>query len=640
MLHHSRVFFYFLWVVQHMTFEHGFDVRKDGVRAIGFIRLKINVHFRDTNSTLHTVFVNSGFKSDLHRSTYPRLKLIALLVHSITFHQIMSASFELWLASIGVEASKVQIKAEDGGERGLYATHDVFPGERIIYLPSRALLTDDWLRTQGLRTLERMNNDTIELSREQLVVGMIEELRQLLNDDSGTSMVHMVSRSMQYDWRKDDAVSLYLIAARKFAQEQVEASAVVQSSSLPHTEQSPAELILVCDVVPVAYEAFENEQDDHEQPDVQDGSDEIDEEVVSSLSFVPYVAIVPESFPTSPLYFTNDILSRIEGTNCYEFTRRMLSQMETDWMQLSAILRAYLAMEDKRISFSSKSEDCIWDPDADFELYKWALCCIYSRSTDFLIQEGHRRVMAPLFDMMNHDFDSHVTHEMDSGGNMSVFAGSHIPAGSEIFLKYGNFPNEKLLLVYGFTVLSNPYDSVQIYAPIPADSSFALKAQILNTKYGIVDPNAPHTLRRDQPIPESLLCTLRLIGLQSEDEVTSASEATFNTFDGMISVENECRALTALRQALHTMARRLALNLISDENLNAASGIKDTTSGDASHAHDTHDGTVRSDGIIRTNIGHCKILCQSEYLILQSAMQELNSRLEQLQGPEYEVSSQ
>ena len=84
----------------------------------------------------------------------------------------------------------------------------------------------------------------------------------------------------------------------------------------------------------------------------------------------------------------------------------------------------------------------------------------------------------------------------------------------------------------------------------------------------------------------------------------------------------------------------LALNLISDENLNAASGIKDTTSGDASHAHDTHDGTVHSDGIIRTNIGHCKILCQSEYLILQSAMQELNSRLEQLQGPEYEVSSQ
>ncbi|KAI2513833.1 histone-lysine N-methyltransferase [Fragilaria crotonensis] len=548
----------------------------------------------------------------------------------------MSAVFDLWLASIGVEASKVQIKAEDGGECGLFATHDIFPGERIIHLPSTALLTDEWLRTQGLRSLETIHNDTIELTREQLVVGMIEELRQLLNDDNGTSMVHMVSRSMQYDWRKDDAVSLYLIAARKLAQEQVEPSVIVQSSSL-HTDESQAAPILVCDVVPVASEGFESEQEDHEKVGGQDEPDKADDEVASSRSFVPYVAMVPESFPTSPLYFPDDILVRMEGTNCHEFTKRMLLQMEADWTQLSAILRAYLTMDDKRIP---SSDDCLWDPDADFEQYKWALCCIYSRSTDFLVQEGHQRVMAPLFDMMNHAFDSHVTHEMDSRGNMSVFAGSHIQAGSEIFLNYGNFPNEKLLLVYGFTVPSNPYDAVQIYAPIPADSSFALKAQILNTKYGIVDPDAPHTLRRDQSIPESLLCTLRLIGLQSEDEVVSASEATFNTFDGVISVENECGALTALRQALHTMARRLALNLISDENLNAASGIKGATTDDASHSHDAHVGSARSEWISRTNIEHCKILCQSEYLILQSALQELNSRLEQLQGPEYEVLSQ
>ena len=77
----------------------------------------------------------------------------------------------------------------------------------------------------------------------------------------------------------------------------------------------------------------------------------------------------------------------------------------------------------------------------------------------------------------------------------------------------------------------------------------------------------------------------------------TASEATYHTFDGVLSVENESGALMALREALHTMARRLALNLISDENLFAASGVQDATTmsnnsnggaAAASHSEDAH----------------------------------------------------
>ena len=550
----------------------------------------------------------------------------------------MSGTYRQWLSSIAVEASKVEVKVQDNGERGLFAARDIFAGERIIHLPSTALLTEEWIRVQGSRILKR-THDHDELSKEQVAVGMIEELRQLVHDEAESScMVRLVARSTQYQWRHDDAVSLYLIAARKLAKQQSESSVVGESlyneeSASDQIVNFETEPILVSDVVAVSELSLENELENFTKSATNyDHTVEEHKEPIFH-SFLPYVAMMPERFPTSPLYFSDDILSRMEGTNCYEFTKRMLAQMEADWVQLSAILRAYLVMDGRRMSYSG---DGIWDPDEDFEDYKWALCNIYSRSTDFFVDHVHQRVMVPLFDMMNHDFDSTVSHDMDDKGNMSIFAGSDILAGSEIFLNYGKFPNEKLLLVYGFVVPSNPFEAVLIYAPIAADALFPVKAQILKTRYRIVDPNAPYILRGHEPIPDSLLCTLRLIGLQSEVDLAAAAEATSNSFDGVISIENEYGALTALRQALHLMTRQLALNLISDENLLAASVLSDGSN------HISLDSELQDSSAIikQTNIANCKILCRSEYLILQNALQELNTRLELLQVSAQDLLSQ
>ena len=57
-----------------------------------------------------------------------------------------------------------------------------------------------------------------------------------------------------------------------------------------------------------------------------------------------------------------------------------------------------------------------------------------------------------LLDVMNHFHASRVRPEMDSEGNIRLYNGSDeaIEPGMEILLNYGDFPNEKLLLVYGF----------------------------------------------------------------------------------------------------------------------------------------------------------------------------------------------
>jgi hypothetical protein len=318
------------------------------------------------------------------------------------------------------------------------------------------------------------------------------------------------------------------------------------------------------------------------------------------------------------------------------------------------------------------------------ESYQWALQNIYSRSTDFEFtvaardtdpttgtitrgtvasEQRRRRVIAPLFDMMNHDFESDIYHAMDSNGNLAVFNGSSraIKAGEEICLCYGGFPNEKFLFIYGFAIPQNPFDAVSIYAPIPpSDPLHQVKARILETKCRNVDSNEPHALlasRRDQGqpiIPSSLLSVLRVVGIQSAEDVLAlaAQESTDDGCIGMISMENERGALSALQQALYSMARRLALNLISDETIERAASVVDesstTTSGNSTEGQEDNGGSsqrpdqptskqaralVDAENRLRDpNFRNATILCQSEYMILHAGLAELGERLAALDG--------
>jgi hypothetical protein len=579
------------------------------------------------------------------------------------------SSYDEWLESVGAEAPKVQIQELGDGQRGLFASRDIFGGERIMYVPSRALLSEGRIQIEGSRILKMLQISTDgenerSIAKEQRVAAMIEELRRLIlgtDEEATASLVQITAHSMQYSWRGDDAVALYLIACRKalLSEQESEPSLLREQESLAASDvvapSEDAEPVLVQDVIPITDKAG----DENEVPDASNGETSVPGATVKEAGdsfppFLPHVAMLPKSYPTNPLYFEEEELSRMEGTNCCEFTKRMLVQMESDWMILSAILRAYLAMDDRLVQSTDEDENLMpWDPNEDFELYKWALSTIYSRSTDFFAKQGHRRVIAPLFDMMNHDFESDVAHDMDPQGNLSVFAGSDIACGSEIFLKYGSFPNEKLLLVYGFAIHPNPYDVVQIYAPIPPiDPMYSEKAQLLKAKCGVLDPNTPYSLRRNEPIPESLLSALRLVGMQSEEELAVAAASAESSAIGAVSTENERNALVALDQALHTMARRLALSLISDENLHAASGINpiinhNTMGGTGAPAaapsqalQSVIESATTSKADANPNTMNCKILCQSEYLILQSALTELSARIELLQNPEREVTAQ
>lgn len=640
------------------------------------------------------------------------------------------AEFVHWTQhEASIEARKVSLQEigsdSDPHQRGLFATQTIFPGERILFLPATSLIGSEMLQKAGQQVIASsaessttdhdMDESTSPRSAndwERMAMGAIEELRQLLvGDGDENSDLKQEAVGLGYLFRGDDAVALYLIACRYLLQhfngnqEPYEAPLGPQestTSSPPRTRGFPAISSNIALLQPPLIEALPVTQDDGDDAPEQSIDERVLEPVTvveaptSSLdipvnemeapslsqqqhfpSFLPEVGVLPTSFPTSPLSYSETELARIEGTNCHGYTMRMLQQIQSDWQQLHAVLKVFVKSDSSRRVCRTLPGGMSLVDIVTLESYQWALQNIYSRSTDFEItvaadpkpdttsgtasEQRRRRVIAPLFDMMNHDFASEIFHAMDKGGNISVFNGSSraIEAGAEICLRYGNFPNEKFMYIYGFAMMNNPFDAVSIYAPIPpTDPLHHVKARILETKCGIVDTNEPHALlasRRSQGqpiIPSSLLSVLRIVGIQSAEEVlaVAAQETTDDTCIGMISMENERGALSALQHALYSMARLLALNLISDDTIEKGASFADepaASSGNETEEQEGNAGSRRPDlptfkqaqalvdaknRLQDPNFRNAKILCQSEYLILQTALAELAERLAALDG--------
>jgi hypothetical protein len=621
-----------------------------------------------------------------------------------------------------VAASTGRLRSTSPLQRGLVATETIFPGERILLVPSSSLLGAGTLQRLGSQLLrqtiaepdaegeeaddsrDRNANGLCKIDArtgEAFVLASIERLRRILQreDESTTNgnvYILQVAQVVGFEWRADDAVAMYLACCRSLLKDDPDYAPTVSvhdsdriaghdhpprhdAGTVPGEDALPP----ITDAVPLAEDLHASVAEGCEVKVGEESSSAPPEPEPACKSFLPAVAVLPDSFPTSPLCYAEDELARIDGTNCAEYAKRMLQQFESDYTKLIDVLRAYDELFVDGVpttATTTRSNEPIppyllrnrfrLSERVTFDAYKWALCNIYSRSSDFMMHTPTQnaalmddvprfRVIAPLFDMMNHDFNSGVQHSLDleahSSGALSVFNGSDRPieTGEEIRLSYGNFPNEKLLLIYGFVLEQNPYDAVAIYAPFnPSDPLYVAKRRLLQGRCNVEDPNEPHLLRKPQAalaaddetspvqsiLPVSLMSVLRLTGVQSVEELMSVVRADAGESDGdrqcaspmqlsgipMISIENERSALLALQDALYAMSRQLALNLISDEGLRQG---QEPSSPVPAKAEDQISPPVRS-----TNAINSRILCQSEYEILQLALAEIHDRLSALDG--------
>jgi len=122
--------------------------------------------------------------------------------------------------------------------------------------------------------------------------------------------------------------------------------------------------------------------------------------------------------------------------------------------------------------------------------------------------------------------------------------------GDECFAVYGTYPNAKLAFSYGFVILGNPHQAVDLWTRVgPSTSQAERKQSILSA----------HTLTKQQPydfsgtvrpgyISPALLATVRIIQCNEEEIETGAFQLAFE--GRLVSVRNEVAAYTSLKSLI------------------------------------------------------------------------------------------
>ena len=120
--------------------------------------------------------------------------------------------------------------------------------------------------------------------------------------------------------------------------------------------------------------------------------------------------------------------------------------------------------------------------------------------------------------------------------------------GEQVLISYAATSNARLLRLYGFVVEQNPFEFVEMYATMsPEADNFAAKVQLL-VGGGVTELDAPHKLTSSDPLPASLLASIRIQRL-SGGELADGAKA----FSGPVNAANEAATLAALGEGAQAM---------------------------------------------------------------------------------------
>jgi histone-lysine N-methyltransferase SETD3 len=206
-----------------------------------------------------------------------------------------------------------------------------------------------------------------------------------------------------------------------------------------------------------------------------------------------------------------------------------------------------------------------------YENWKWAFTMLFSRAIRLRsLKDGEALAMVPYADLINHSPFSQAYIDAREGGDwlfsngeeeVILYADRGYRRMEQIYISYGQKSNAELLLLYGFAVERNPYNSVDVTVAIaPLTESFV---EELNDENVAVDPLADEKIEflqdvgRDSLVdfpcyadryPVELLEFLRLMQMTPED--TRGKPLKDFDYARTISAANEAAVLTSVIEAV------------------------------------------------------------------------------------------
>lgn len=279
-----------------------------------------------------------------------------------------------------------------------------------------------------------------------------------------------------------------------------------------------------------------------------------------------YIVLLPETFPTCPLYWTEDETEqRLAGSPLFGLAEELRAQLKLAWEWTLDLLGKHLAQDQL--------------PHYTWDSFLWAYMVVQSRAfkVAFPNKAKTETVLVPFGDMANHavgDGEALVKnlHKVDpKTGCLEVFCGRDAEKGEEMTIhcelfsvggfqlkdRSDIFPVEtdndlapwQTLLHYGFSVpitSPNPFDRINLTLDFPDDDSYELE-MLKRLLFETVDGLAEEQSLAKEPSDE-FLASIR-VALATEDELEglSAEQVAEQCFQsGGLGMENEKRAIGTL----------------------------------------------------------------------------------------------
>ncbi|KAG7400143.1 hypothetical protein PHYBOEH_006851 [Phytophthora boehmeriae] len=297
-----------------------------------------------------------------------------------------------------------------------------------------------------------------------------------------------------------------------------------------------------------------------------------------------HIELLPKTYHNA-LYFGQEEVKTLEGSNLFFIALQMEEKVAADY----ARLRETVLLE----VFENITEGINLDLFHEYfslDNYKWALSTIWSRfvslrldeaPTDEKVEENLASVknnaaspkqvfkaMVPVFDMLNHDPEAEMSHFFDmESRTFKLVSHQHWNAGAQMFINYGPLSNHKLLSLYGFVILGNPFDSVEMWLPMDEASTklFQEKEHLLLAN-GLDHETNPFDLVADET-NDLLLMAARI--QEIDCDTTEEFEALASkALDGeMVNLENEQVTLTRLIYTFEKMLEAFPSSIEEDDQL-------------------------------------------------------------------------
>ncbi|CAM9227113.1 unnamed protein product [Ectocarpus sp. 13 AM-2016] len=259
-----------------------------------------------------------------------------------------------------------------------------------------------------------------------------------------------------------------------------------------------------------------------------------------------HMDVLPREYHQT-IFYSDDELELLRGTSLHAVTVQWKVQVDTDFQELEALPLPSPRSEE---GGSSTARDAL-EGFLTKEEYLWALGTVWSRFVTVERAGRALKAMAPVFDMFNHGPLSSTVHGyQESNDCLHLVTLQDWASGSEVKFSYGPLPNSRLLLLHGFCLPDNPFESVELWAMIePGAPGFAEKSKIMLDNG--VDPSKRPFFLTSKGLDPLLLPALR-VQRATETELKVAAESPWGE---SLGARNEAAVVDVLWNALAGMLK-------------------------------------------------------------------------------------